>query len=310
MNRAPSQQDRWWNDHQSKCGGSYIKVKEPEGYGKKAKRVKVEGETGSVSDKGPPNSGCKDIKKMLKGKREKGDEPTLGKSKSSGSGASSGVFDGKGHKLETHDSLSGGSGDQPATVEERRVKLLEAAERRQQSAQEKGIKRKSKTRLSSDSRDIRDFWSESPKHKEKRPELDSTTPSLDITATDTQGTSASSYHYSPHKSYRGDSLNSKSHLVGSIEVSGGNEKFTEGRPVVIGGSGSETDRDVIVIDDDDEESGDLGVGMGSGDSSGEGVPLGMCPVCGRLDIPKDIINIHVSDCLDEQETTCTIIDHS
>lgn len=37
MNRAPSPRDPWWNDHQRTCGGTYMKIKEPEGYGKKGK---------------------------------------------------------------------------------------------------------------------------------------------------------------------------------------------------------------------------------------------------------------------------------
>uniref|UniRef100_A0A8C6URU7 SprT-like N-terminal domain n=1 Tax=Neogobius melanostomus TaxID=47308 RepID=A0A8C6URU7_9GOBI len=35
MNRAPSHLDPWWEDHRRTCGGTYTKVKEPEGYGKK-----------------------------------------------------------------------------------------------------------------------------------------------------------------------------------------------------------------------------------------------------------------------------------
>ncbi|XP_072299843.1 DNA-dependent metalloprotease SPRTN [Eucyclogobius newberryi] len=35
MNRAPSRLDPWWEDHRRTCGGTYTKVKEPEGYGKK-----------------------------------------------------------------------------------------------------------------------------------------------------------------------------------------------------------------------------------------------------------------------------------
>ena len=31
MNRAPGPNDRWWAEHQSMCGGTFIKVKEPEG---------------------------------------------------------------------------------------------------------------------------------------------------------------------------------------------------------------------------------------------------------------------------------------
>lgn len=38
MNRAPSALDPWWGDHQRTCGGTYTKVKEPEGYSKKGKK--------------------------------------------------------------------------------------------------------------------------------------------------------------------------------------------------------------------------------------------------------------------------------
>lgn len=37
MNRAPSPNDTWWVHHQAVCGGNFIKVKEPEGYGLKKK---------------------------------------------------------------------------------------------------------------------------------------------------------------------------------------------------------------------------------------------------------------------------------
>ncbi|EDV21783.1 uncharacterized protein TRIADDRAFT_30208 [Trichoplax adhaerens] len=40
MNRAPSKNDPWWSDHQQSCGGTFIKVKEPEGYGEKGKKRK------------------------------------------------------------------------------------------------------------------------------------------------------------------------------------------------------------------------------------------------------------------------------
>ncbi|XP_045067135.1 DNA-dependent metalloprotease SPRTN-like isoform X1 [Coregonus clupeaformis] len=39
MYRAPSAQDTWWGDHLRSCGGTYTKVKEPEGYGKKGKKT-------------------------------------------------------------------------------------------------------------------------------------------------------------------------------------------------------------------------------------------------------------------------------
>ena len=42
MNRPPSKNDTWWGQHERSCGGSYTKVKEPEGYGKK--KTKKDGE--------------------------------------------------------------------------------------------------------------------------------------------------------------------------------------------------------------------------------------------------------------------------
>lgn len=37
VNRAPGPNDRWWAGHRAICDGSFIKVKEPEGYGSKKK---------------------------------------------------------------------------------------------------------------------------------------------------------------------------------------------------------------------------------------------------------------------------------
>ncbi|XP_036916135.1 DNA-dependent metalloprotease SPRTN [Sturnira hondurensis] len=36
-NRAPSAHDYWWAEHQSTCGGTYVKIREPENYSKKGK---------------------------------------------------------------------------------------------------------------------------------------------------------------------------------------------------------------------------------------------------------------------------------
>lgn len=38
MNRPPSEKDRWWADHQRKCGGTFTKVCEPESKDSKSKR--------------------------------------------------------------------------------------------------------------------------------------------------------------------------------------------------------------------------------------------------------------------------------
>ncbi|KAK7479449.1 hypothetical protein BaRGS_00029265 [Batillaria attramentaria] len=37
LNRAPSSQDSWWSKHQRTCGGTFTKVKEPDGYKAKKK---------------------------------------------------------------------------------------------------------------------------------------------------------------------------------------------------------------------------------------------------------------------------------
>uniref|UniRef100_A0A5F5PNG7 DNA-dependent metalloprotease SPRTN n=2 Tax=Equus TaxID=9789 RepID=A0A5F5PNG7_HORSE len=42
-NRAPSAHDYWWAEHQKTCGGTYIKIKEPENYSKKGKGKTTQG---------------------------------------------------------------------------------------------------------------------------------------------------------------------------------------------------------------------------------------------------------------------------
>lgn len=39
MNRAPGPNDNWWAQHKATCGGSFVKVKEPEGFGVKKKKI-------------------------------------------------------------------------------------------------------------------------------------------------------------------------------------------------------------------------------------------------------------------------------
>ncbi|XP_049913865.1 DNA-dependent metalloprotease SPRTN [Epinephelus moara] len=73
MNRAPSALDPWWEDHRRTCGGTYTKVKEPEGYGKKGKKdSKKDGKTSEkkTSENGKPSSttpgsGLQDIRNII-----------------------------------------------------------------------------------------------------------------------------------------------------------------------------------------------------------------------------------------------------
>lgn len=72
MNRAPSHLDPWWEDHRRTCGGTYTKVKEPEGYGKK-KSSKKDKAAPSSSNSGnektdsskPSTSGSQDIRNLI-----------------------------------------------------------------------------------------------------------------------------------------------------------------------------------------------------------------------------------------------------
>ncbi|XP_034018414.1 sprT-like domain-containing protein Spartan [Thalassophryne amazonica] len=59
MNRAPSALDPWWEDHQRTCGGTYTKIKEPEGYRKKGKTDgKKNKEISEKAAAGNENSSC------------------------------------------------------------------------------------------------------------------------------------------------------------------------------------------------------------------------------------------------------------
>ncbi|XP_054617906.1 DNA-dependent metalloprotease SPRTN [Dunckerocampus dactyliophorus] len=67
MNRAPSALDPWWGDHQRTCGGTYTKVKEPEGYGKKKGKKEVETNGKTSAREKPSGSGfvSRDIRDII-----------------------------------------------------------------------------------------------------------------------------------------------------------------------------------------------------------------------------------------------------
>ncbi|XP_028745653.1 sprT-like domain-containing protein Spartan isoform X1 [Peromyscus leucopus] len=58
-NRAPSAHDYWWADHQKTCGGTYIKIKEPENYSKKGRGKTKPGKqpASAVETKDKPSRG-------------------------------------------------------------------------------------------------------------------------------------------------------------------------------------------------------------------------------------------------------------
>ena len=295
MNRAPSPRDRWWAEHQATCGGSYTKVKEPEGYGKKAagaKRIKVEEKDEKKFSKKLKKYSSKDIKELLTGKsgeekeRDGGGPRKLSKGKtqsSSRGGIAVEVFSGQGHALESP-ALSGGK--EPASQSERRQKLLEAVEKRQQVAASKGIKRKSGGGTVSSS-DIREFFTTSSLQNQKRTKLDDLGSYTNGAVAPTKSNLPSSSRDLPPE-YNNSSLPGSTGQEPPCcykEESEGSEDEC----VVL-----DPDSDVVFISDDDEG--------GEGDYCGDGVSVsvvGMCPVCGRTDIPGDVINSHVTLCLED-----------
>ncbi|XP_057591482.1 DNA-dependent metalloprotease SPRTN isoform X1 [Hippopotamus amphibius kiboko] len=58
-NRAPSAHDYWWAEHQKTCGGTYVKIKEPENYSKRGKgKAKLGKQSGSEAEnKDKPSRG-------------------------------------------------------------------------------------------------------------------------------------------------------------------------------------------------------------------------------------------------------------
>ena len=65
MNRAPGPSDRWWGQHMAACGGTFVKVKEPE---KHVKTKEVAGKEKGVNGR---IKGQRDIRDLIKGKENK-----------------------------------------------------------------------------------------------------------------------------------------------------------------------------------------------------------------------------------------------
>ncbi|XP_029425565.1 sprT-like domain-containing protein Spartan isoform X1 [Nannospalax galili] len=61
-NRAPSAHDYWWAAHQKTCGGTYIKIKEPENYSKKGR--------GKTKPEKQPVSAVEDKDKLCRGETQ------------------------------------------------------------------------------------------------------------------------------------------------------------------------------------------------------------------------------------------------
>ena len=272
MNRAPSPNDYWWENHQKTCGGIYTKIKEPEGYGESKSRKRDTGasvgKTRGGGDKGE-DTGSRNIKDMFKKTMDDSTGQQLPSTSRPASLSDVRAFGGSGHKLSNEN--SGGS------LSNLREKMLEAAEKRMQASKQRGVagtKRKiSSSGQAKGNHDIRDFTSGTSRAGAKRPKLSSTNLDNDCIILDL-GSSTSSQVASP----------SNTSSQSSTGESGSNNVMIDLSKDLHVEHPTQHDTDFISLDDSDEE-----------DTGGSK----MCPVCGRTDIPAAIINSHVAFCLDE-----------
>ena len=274
MNRAPSPNDYWWENHQRTCGGIYTKIKEPEGYGESKSRKRDNGasvgKTRGRGDKGK-DTGSRNIKDMFKKTMDDSTGQQLPSTSRPASSSDVKAFGGSGHNLSNED-----SGSSLSTLRE---KMLEAAEKRMQANKQRGVagtKRKiSSSGQSKGSHDIRDLTggSDDSRAGAKRLKLSSTDLDSDCIILDLESSTSSQVVSSSNTSSQSSTGASGSNNV-MIDLS---KDLHEEHP-------TQRDTDFISLNDSDEE-----------DTGGSK----MCPVCGRTDIPAAIINSHVAFCLDE-----------
>ena len=74
MNRAPGPYDSWWKQHQATCGGTYTKIKEPDGYGKQVSKKDLPKGQRDIRSFGKPSQSNKPSDKDDKRLLNKGTE--------------------------------------------------------------------------------------------------------------------------------------------------------------------------------------------------------------------------------------------
>eukprot|EP00026_Physarum_polycephalum_P009509 Phypoly_transcript_09634.p1 GENE.Phypoly_transcript_09634~~Phypoly_transcript_09634.p1 ORF type:complete len:409 (+),score=78.04 Phypoly_transcript_09634:128-1354(+) len=85
MNRPPGPTDYWWNAHQQNCGGTFTKIKEPEEYSKKKRKLEEKKEKKQANTKKSPTldkffTKTKTEKELTGIKKENTDTPKQEKS--------------------------------------------------------------------------------------------------------------------------------------------------------------------------------------------------------------------------------------
>ena len=284
MNRAPSSKDRWWAEHQRTCGGTFVKIKEPEGYKSKENKAVHRGNKGNSSNTAAKNS--KSIKDLFNGASGKKDDanvgPSVSKAVQSVSVSRVKPFEGRGQRLSDAIDIDAESGPIRET-------MLAAAEKRMKRNQDRGKRKKGSSSGTSHtpSHDIRRYGFISTDHHSleqgspKKPKLSTSNSDSDccIILDDADSPSSSGSNTSTSGALRDPSSN----LIDLNDFC--EDGSTESFP-------TPCDDGVITVDD--------------GSSGGDG--LKTCPVCGRGDIPAVIINAHIAFCLDEEIESTTVDD--
>ena len=107
MNRVPGPNDSWWSQHQSTCGGTYTKIKEPENYGKKKKTAdKRKKEIPPLKSKGQPD--IRSVFNKVPKKEIPGTPSTSAGSSKIGGGSKGNIFGFGGPSFESPTKSSGG----------------------------------------------------------------------------------------------------------------------------------------------------------------------------------------------------------
>lgn len=274
MNRAPSSRDLWWAEHQATCGGTFIKTKEPEGYGKKPKDSEGCGQKRSSKRKRSPVK-SRDISTML---NKTSSKPRI---------AITGARD----IVTVTNSASGVSDDER---EERRRKLAEAALKRIKDSHKRGepTSRQSPVRKSPPV----------PSVVVLPPIAPTTSSSSSSRQSLVNRPSASMPLHSPVLSQGNTNSNAvaNSDVIDTTLATDNtdiiNTTNTSSDPLILPDITTPTrsgnSLTISLVDDDDIDDGhDHNVTM----------ETRQCPVCGCGDIPFPVINTHIAFCLEEME---------
>ncbi len=265
MNRAPSHHDPWWTEHQKTCGGTYLKIKEPEGY-KKQGENKTKVDTGHIlngkktNSRGKPKTINTDQKKKIDDMFPKINTKTEIDLTSVNEDSERKLLD--------------------TSVSDRRSKTLAAAERRLtgNEMRGKGVKRL----LAHTSKDVDHGSSKKTKlavvidSGSKKGQASSATASpvlkvCDISTPTIVDLCEDGFDCSPKPI-----LSTSSQVQSDNKINISTEVVLIEDPLCVSG----LDDDVLVV---------------------EGKEFRTCPVCGMNTIPAAIINAHVAFCLEEDD---------